>query len=175
MGFCSLQHAGSEVHLMRGLPARYVPPSGFGHPLDGFLPSIPCRFCFAPAALMGFTLRSFLLPKGIRTFPSGRTHLPFLPPVIPCAEHKAGSAGRGSWVLALPGVPDDTCVISAPAAGCSPGFRPSRARREDLDRDFARPPPTRFGVHPAPRSLDQSPLRPICSRGKPRGGDKPTL
>jgi hypothetical protein len=83
MGFCSLQHTGSEVHLTRALPAHYVPPSGFGHPLDGFLPSIPCRFFFAPAALMGFTLRSFLLPKGIRTFPSGRTHLPFLPPVYP--------------------------------------------------------------------------------------------
>ena len=48
------------------MPARYVPPSGFGHPLDGFLPSIPCRFFFTPAALMGFTLRSVPLSKGIR-------------------------------------------------------------------------------------------------------------
>jgi hypothetical protein len=51
---------------MRVLPARYVPPSGFGYPLDGLLPPSPCRFCFTPAALMGFTLRSFPLPKGIR-------------------------------------------------------------------------------------------------------------
>jgi hypothetical protein len=68
---------------MRVLPARYVPPSGFDHPLGGFLPSIPCRFCFAPAALLGFTLRSFLLPEGIRAFPPGSTHLPFHPPVYP--------------------------------------------------------------------------------------------
>jgi hypothetical protein len=47
---------------------RYVPPSGFGYPLGGLLPPSPCRFSFAPAALMGFALRSFLLSKGIRRF-----------------------------------------------------------------------------------------------------------
>jgi hypothetical protein len=46
--------------------ARYVPPSGFPNPLDGLLPPSPCRFCFTPAALMGFALRSFPLPKGTR-------------------------------------------------------------------------------------------------------------
>ena len=59
-------HQGSEVYLTRTLPARYVPPSGFGYPLDGLLPPSPCRFYFTPAALMGFTLRSFPLPEGIR-------------------------------------------------------------------------------------------------------------
>lgn len=67
MGFRSLQHIReSRVHLPRALPARYVPPSGFGYPLDGLLPAVPRRFCFAPAALLGFTLRSFLLPEGIQ-------------------------------------------------------------------------------------------------------------
>jgi hypothetical protein len=59
--------------LNAGSPTRYVPPSGFGYPLDGFLPSIPGRFSFTPAALMGFTLRSFLLPEGIRIITT-RTH-----------------------------------------------------------------------------------------------------
>jgi hypothetical protein len=59
-------HEGSEVHLTRALPTRFVPPSGFGYPRDGLLPSIPRRLCFAPAALMGFTLRSFALSKGYR-------------------------------------------------------------------------------------------------------------
>jgi hypothetical protein len=50
---------------VRVLPARFVPPSGFGDPLDGFLPAIPCRLFFTSAALMGFTLRSFLPRHGI--------------------------------------------------------------------------------------------------------------
>jgi hypothetical protein len=79
MGFASLQHLqGLKIHLPRALPARYVPPSGFGYPLDGLLPADPRRFCFAPAALMGFTLRSFLLSKGTRPFPAGWTHLLFI-------------------------------------------------------------------------------------------------
>jgi hypothetical protein len=34
--------------------ARFVPPSGFGDPLDGLLPSRPGRACFIPTALVGF-------------------------------------------------------------------------------------------------------------------------
>jgi hypothetical protein len=55
---------GLEGPLHAGLPARYVPSSGFAYPLDGLRPSSPCRFCFAPAALLGFALRSLLLPQG---------------------------------------------------------------------------------------------------------------
>jgi hypothetical protein len=70
MGFCSLQHFKDPRSTCRGLkPARYVPSSGFGYPLDGLLPRIPCRFCFAPAALLGFTLRRFPLPRGLPAFP----------------------------------------------------------------------------------------------------------
>jgi hypothetical protein len=58
--------AGSKVHLPQALPARYVPPSGFGYPLDGLLPSVPCRFCFTPAALLGFALRSCSPSRGTR-------------------------------------------------------------------------------------------------------------
>jgi len=68
VGFPSLQHMlGEKVHFPRALPARSVPPPGFDYPLDGFLPFRPDRFCFTPAALLGFTLRSFLLAKGKRT------------------------------------------------------------------------------------------------------------
>jgi len=68
---------GTKVHSPRALPARYVPPSGFGYPLGGLLPSNPRRLCFTPTALLGFTLRSFPLSEGIRSFPNGSTHLPF--------------------------------------------------------------------------------------------------
>jgi len=65
--------------LPRALPARYVPPSGFVYPLDGLLPAIPCRLSFASAALLGFTLRSFLLRTsipGLRTGMNPRTVWP---------------------------------------------------------------------------------------------------
>jgi hypothetical protein len=48
-----------------GVPTHYVPPSGFGYPLGGLLPPSPCQPFFMPAALMGFTLRRFLLAEGI--------------------------------------------------------------------------------------------------------------
>jgi hypothetical protein len=130
------------------LPARYVPPSGFGYPLDGFLPSNPRRLCFAPAALLGFTLRSFLLSKGIRAFPPGCTHVPFLPAVIlpQCdrAEDRAAVSGLRPFRESL--APDR--AFNATAAGCSPGFRPSRAFGNDLVRDFARTPLVRFSCTP---------------------------
>jgi hypothetical protein len=63
----SLQHMlGSKVHFTRACLTRYVPPAGFGYPLDGLLPSSPRRLYFTPTALLGFTLRSFPLPQGIR-------------------------------------------------------------------------------------------------------------
>jgi hypothetical protein len=83
-------HQGSKVHFSRAQPARYVPPSGFGHPLDGFLPSVPCRFFFTPAALLGFTLRSFLLSKGIR----GVTTRMSPPAVSPIGIPAAVAVGR---------------------------------------------------------------------------------
>jgi hypothetical protein len=88
--------AESKVHLVRVLPARYGPPTRFGYPLDGLLPSIPCRFYFTPAALLGFTLRSVPLSQGTRPFPAEWTHMPFLPRLLPPPKRRAGPAGRGS-------------------------------------------------------------------------------
>jgi hypothetical protein len=121
--------------LSRALPARYVPPSGFGYPLDGFLPSSPCRLCFAPAALLGFPLRSVPLSKGIRTSPPGCTHLPFHRPFFP-------PRGRPARSAAVPGLRPsreslaEPHVISARPAGCSPGVPPSRACRRRPCRGF---------------------------------------
>jgi hypothetical protein len=81
-------HQGSKVHLPRVQPARYVPPSGFGYPLDGLLPSVPCRSCFIPAALMGFTLRSVPLSKGIRRISAWMIPRTVSPVGAPAAEAK---------------------------------------------------------------------------------------
>jgi hypothetical protein len=69
-------HQESEVYLPRVKPARYVPSSGFVYPLDGLLPRIPCRFCFTPAALVGFSLRRSSLPQGSTAFRPGKTCIP---------------------------------------------------------------------------------------------------
>jgi hypothetical protein len=62
---------------------RYVPPSGFGYPLGGLLPAEPCRACFIPAALLGFTLRSLPLARvprcSHRGEPTCRSRLGCLP------------------------------------------------------------------------------------------------
>jgi len=80
-------HAGSEVHILAsGAAARCVPPSGFGYPLGGLRPPRPCRFCFTPAALLGFTLRSFLLPEGIHRVSAGKDPHTVSPAGIPAAE-----------------------------------------------------------------------------------------
>jgi hypothetical protein len=57
-------HPPHEVRFTRALPARHLPPSGFGYPLDGLLPRAACRPCFMPAAPVGFFLRSLLLAAG---------------------------------------------------------------------------------------------------------------
>jgi hypothetical protein len=94
LGLClPTAHQGTKVHSARVLPARYVPPSGFGYPLGGFLPSDPCRFCFTPAALLGFPLRSVPLSRGIRHV-SVRKHPPTVSPgVFPAAEAPGRPAG----------------------------------------------------------------------------------
>jgi hypothetical protein len=79
-------HKEPWVHLPRVLPARYVPPSGFGYPLGGLLPTVPRRFCFTPAALLGFTLRSFLLPEGIQPVSGWKAPLTVPPVGIPTSK-----------------------------------------------------------------------------------------
>ena len=128
MGFRSLQHSrDSEIHLPRALPsARYGPPAGFGYPLGGLRPPRPCRFCFTPAALLGFTLRSFLLTKGIRPRfrgdgPAYRFSRRLFPPPKRWARPN-GPRFPGFDPSESPWRP--IRGVSAPATGCSLGFRP---------------------------------------------------
>jgi hypothetical protein len=110
-----------EGPLFAGLPARCVPSSGFGYPRDGLRPSVPRRLCFAPAALLGFTLRSFLLSRGTRAFPPECTHLPF-------RSHDTGRKRRADMAAAVSGfspscrVPGGPRVFNTSTAGCSLGF-----------------------------------------------------
>jgi hypothetical protein len=130
VGFESHQHIqGTKVHCTRASPARYVPPSGFDYPLDGFLPSNPSRFCFTPTALTGFALRSVPLPGDFQTFPLRR---PTYRSALPSSRRRSnGPASKD----AVPGFdPPESPWRSGPLlthrnAGCSLGIHPSRAYR----------------------------------------------
>jgi hypothetical protein len=98
---------GIEDPLHAGMPTRYGPPSGFGYPLDGLRPAIPCRFFFTPAALLGFTLRRFPLLKGIACVSARKSPHTVSLAVIPPPKCRTGPIGLGFWALALPRVPCD--------------------------------------------------------------------
>jgi len=156
--------------------ACHLPPSGFGYPLDGLLPSIPCQSCFVPAALLGFTLRSVPLSKGNRIVSDSGE--PTYRSLICIPLHRGAGAGLtscGFWALTLSRVPNDPRVFSTRTAGCSLGFFPSRVPGRSLDRDFARSPLTRFfntiyTALPAPQSIDWPLLILICPSDRSRLG-----
>jgi len=122
----------------RALPARFVPPSGFGYPLDGFLPAIPSRFCFTPAAPLGFTLRSIASRQVSRclhpkepTYRSARR----------CSQPRQVGIGpaRQASVAGLHPCPESRIAVSGfstTAIGSSLGFCPSRAYRKGLGPGF---------------------------------------
>jgi hypothetical protein len=74
-----------------------VPPSGFGYPLDGLLPSIPGRPCFRSTALMGFTLRSHPSVGSFARCHVNRPAYRFSCRYSRCYD-RVGPAGRGSRV-----------------------------------------------------------------------------
>jgi len=118
MGFASLQRLRSRRSASHGRsPTRHVPPSGFGYPRDGLLPSNPCQSCFVPAALLGFALRSFLLAIGNRAV-SGSEE-PTYRSLICIPLHVSAGAGLtscGFWALTQPTSPwrSDVCLARRP-------------------------------------------------------------
>jgi len=168
MGFDSLQHMRNSRSTRRGLKAaRSVPPSGFGYPLDGLLPRIPCRFFFAPAALLGFTLRRFHLPGGSAGFRLGKPTYRSLGGV-PGAE-ASNRPGQAAISGSMP--PESAlrpCECLARRSPAPPlGFAPLGRVGENLGLDFSGPPLARFAGSddcspnpPASQSLDRPSLGP---------------
>jgi len=177
MGFrLPAAHEESKVHDPQASPACFGPPSGFGYPLDGLRPSSPCRFCFTPAALMGFALRSLASRKVTARYRAiGPTYR------SPDRSSRRRSdkpelPGRGFWVFTLPGVPVPVGrYLTCRHAGCSLGLRPFRVRSRQ-PAPGVRPGllshawrvPRLPGVAPASQSLDQPPP----GSGSPRASTK---
>jgi hypothetical protein len=142
MGFRSLQHMKDSRSTSRGpKPTRYVPPSGFGYPLGGLLPRIPGRFCFAPAALLGFTLRRFPSRKESAAFQPGRTHLPLAQRLF---RRRSVRPARRASVSGF--APFENALRSHGLLGRRPpapplGFRPSRATQREPRPELLRASP----------------------------------
>jgi hypothetical protein len=140
--------------------AHYGPPSGFGYPLGGLRPPSPCRFCFTPAALLGFTLRSFLLSEGIRHV-SGRKNPRTVSPV---GDPAAEAMGRPNGPRFLGFHPSESpwrpnAVLVRRPLVAPLGFALLGHSGEDLAQDFAQAPPTRFAtpaLRPAPAGASES-------------------
>lgn len=163
---------GTRDPVHTGLPARHLPPTGFGYPLDGLRPRIPCRPCFRPAAPTGFPLRSFLLPGSrsgayrrsmprlplLRTDDYGITEVCQIEPPV----RLPGSSSRESLAC-------DGCLAHRDA-GCSLGLFPFQGFYSPvLAGTSARLLPrasARRRVTPSPRhmrlgvSIDRWPVRP---------------
>jgi hypothetical protein len=121
------------------------------------------------AGLVSYRQRSWDSPFGgfssrkvPDAFPPERTHLPFLPAVLPPPKRRTGPRGRGSWVAAFR-------KSLAPSEGLARqtlepplGFALLGYSREDLGQDFSRPPLTRFA---APAIARQCGRRPRVSIG----------
>jgi hypothetical protein len=120
-------HQESEVHFSRAKQARYVPPPGFGYPPDGLLPRIPCRFCFTPAALLGFTLRRFPLPTDIHGLSARKNPRTVGSAVFPPPKRQTGPTSLGFWVHTCQDCLAAVRGFSPTTTGASLGFSPSRA------------------------------------------------
>jgi len=163
MGFASLQRLKSRRSAWHGRsPARHVPPSGFDYPLDGLLPSKPCRSYFIPAALLGFALRSFLLAIGNRAVSDSEE--PTYRSLICIPLHVSAGAGLtscGFWALTQPTSPwrPDVCLVRrplvAPVGFTLPGSFAEALTGISPDL-LSRAWPAQFNTAPsAPQSLDQ--------------------
>jgi hypothetical protein len=164
MGFTSLQHIRDRRSTCRGAchSTRYVPPAGFAYPLGGLLPPSPCRPSFMPAALMGFTLRSFLLSEGIRRVSARMNPRAVFPVGIPGAEapgpaQRAAASGLSPFRESLAA----SAGLVRPPLDAPLGFALSGCAGWGFAQAFARAPPSRFrrpALRPepaAPRSLNR--------------------
>jgi hypothetical protein len=150
--------------LAAGIPARYVPPSGFGYPLDGLLPSIPVPVFFRTGGAHGIH-PSELSPRGRyseRFRPKGPTYC-F---AGRCSRRRSGGPAQQAAVPGLRPFRESLATaglltrqpLDAPLGFTLPGFYSG-----NLARAFTRSPLTRFT---SPAINRQTRRRPRVSIGR---------
>jgi hypothetical protein len=138
-------HTRIEGPLAAGLPTRYVPPSGFGYPLDGLLPSYPAPVLFRTDSAHGIDPSERSPPAECPArFRAGEPTCRF---TRRCSLRRSdGPARRASAPGFLPcGRPWRPPMGLAWRALEAPlGFALLGSSSRSLTRDFSRPPLTRF-------------------------------
>ncbi len=101
MDSCSLQHTSdSKVHDSAGFHAACVPPSGFGYPLDGLLPSKSQRSSSDARSAPGIRpFEASAALQDIATSPPRWTHVLFLPRLM--QERELSARRHGPQLLGL--------------------------------------------------------------------------
>jgi hypothetical protein len=102
-------HAGSRGPLVRqDSTPDFVPPSGFGYPLDGFLPQEPGEPYFMLTASLGFAPSEHSrAQKASSMFPCRLTHVAFHSRLMRRTSSSHGNARRAFWAFILPSKPGD--------------------------------------------------------------------
>jgi hypothetical protein len=147
MSFQSLQHtSGSKVHWFAGIASLRRSAFRVWFPSWRFTPFGPQPVLFHTGSAHGIhPLRSYSSQQVSGRFRLGWTHIPFHPSLFPAPEG-TGPARQASVPGFLPcrEFRPATGGFSTATDGHSLGVRPSRVLRENLDRDFARSPLSRF-------------------------------
>jgi len=128
MGFWSLQHSRERKSAsQRPCPSRRLSAFRVWLPSWRLSPSAPLPVLFHTGGAHGIHPSELPPPARypVHLCPEAPTYrLPCR--CYRCRKQRAGPTGRGFWAFALAGVPGRQRGISAPTAGCSLGFCPSR-------------------------------------------------
>jgi hypothetical protein len=164
-------HEVTGSDLRRAYLARLCSAFRLSRPLDALLPPKPCRFCFAPAALMGFALQRVSLPN---CRDASRHPLPLLTLLSTLTPKRGGPSLIRSRVAAwcplpLRGVGSAprarAQAVSGASSGGSARFGSPYSGRRGLAVDGSR---SSHGFHPSrgfplPASTRPMPRLPSCA------------
>jgi hypothetical protein len=127
--------------------------------LQGLVTLLTAYSFRAPAGFVSHRRRSWDSPFGASSsrkvsgaFPPGRTHIPFILPLLPLPKQRAGRAGRGFWASTLARALAADVGLARRLLAAPLGFTLLGCTDRSLSRDFARLPLTRFFTCPQARA-----------------------